>query len=214
MQKINIATPFTIFIIGLAVASLIFVWQSGILAERFGELRAQKIKVEVLDTDPVLGVDSAPVTIIEFGDLECPFCQKFSLETLPEIVKNEIAQGRVRLVWKDFPLSTHARAEKAHEAARCAQDQGRFWEYHDLLYRNQRALEISALKQYATTLGLDQTLFDQCLDSGQYKGLITEGIAQGVAAGVRGTPSFLINGKLVVGAQPYEVFKKEISNAL
>jgi protein-disulfide isomerase len=167
----------------------------------------------VADTDPSLGNPDAPVTIIEFGDFECPFCKKFSLETKPQLEKNEINEGKVRLIWKDFPLSIHSRAEAAHEAARCAQDQGKFWEYHDLLYANQQQLGKNDLKKYATELRLDTKEFNECVDSRRFSNLVAEGLAEGTAAGVRGTPSFLINGRLVVGALPYATFSQAIEDA-
>lgn len=170
-------------------------------------------EIKVTDTDPSLGSQKAPVTIIAFEDFECPFCRRFSQQTEPLLIQNEIKNGAARLVWKDFPLSIHSHAQKAHEAARCAWEQGKFWEYHDLLFNNQNDLKVNSLKQYAKELGLNENQFTTCLDSGKYASLIKEKVNEGIAAGVNGTPSFLINGAIVVGAQPYQTFVDAIARA-
>lgn len=170
-------------------------------------------EVSVTDADPSLGNPNAPVTLIAFEDFECPFCGRFNQQTLPSLIQNEIKQGKVRLVWKDFPLSIHAHAEKAHEAGRCAWEQGKFWEYHDALFSNQRNLGESDLKRYAKNLGFNENQFSSCFDSGKYASLIQEKVDEGISAGVNGTPAFLINGRLVVGAQPYQVFADAIAQA-
>ncbi|MBI2637264.1 MAG: thioredoxin domain-containing protein, partial [Candidatus Sungbacteria bacterium] len=102
--------------------------------------------IETTDADPVMGNPDAPVTIIAFEDFECPFCRRFSEGTLPLLVEREIKEGKTKLVWKDFPLSIHAHAETAHEASRCAWEQGKFWEYHDVLF-SQNKLGINDLKR-------------------------------------------------------------------
>ncbi|UCD02943.1 MAG: DsbA family protein, partial [Candidatus Aenigmatarchaeota archaeon] len=120
-----------------------------------------------VDGDYVKGDENAPVTIIEYSDFECPFCARFWEQTLPEIEENYIKTGKVKLIYRDFPLGFHANAQKAAEASECAGEQGKFWEYHDVLY-DTRALSVSDLKQHAKDLGLDSTKFDSCLDSGKY----------------------------------------------
>lgn len=170
-------------------------------------------EIKVTDTDPSLGNPKAPVTLIAFEDFECPFCRKFTQQTESLLIQNEVKNGTVRLVWKDFPLSIHSHTQKAHEAGRCAWEQGKFWEYHDLLFSNQNNLEINSLKQYAKNLGLNENQFTACLDSGKYASLIKEKVDEGIAAGVSGTPSFLINGAVVVGAQPYQAFVDAIARA-
>lgn len=168
------------------------------------------VDVPLSPDDPTLGATDAPVTIIAFEDFECPFCARFSAEAEQSLIQNEIKEGLARLVWKDFPLSIHSRARLAHEAARCAQEQGKFWEYHDLLFGDQSRLNLADLKARAGELKLDQTVFDSCLDSGKYRALVQKGINEGSRAGVSGTPSFVINGTLVSGALPYETFSKVI----
>lgn len=169
--------------------------------------------IKVTDSDPVLGNPNAPVTIVAFEDFECPFCRRFAQQTMPQLIQNEVKNGKVKFVWKDFPLSIHSHAEKAHEAARCALEQGKFWEYHNLIFNNQNGLGVNNLKQYAQELNLDQQKFANCLDSGKYASLIQEKVNEGTNAGVTGTPSFFINGAILVGAQPYQAFVDAIARA-
>jgi protein-disulfide isomerase len=176
---------------------------------------APAARVEVSeDDDAVLGDDDAPVTIVEFSDYECPFCGRHFQQTYPQLKADYIDTGKVRLVFRDFPLSFHPSAQKAAEAAECAGDQNKYWEMHDKLFQNQQALGVTNLKQYAADLGLNTGTFNSCLDSGKYAQEIQADMADGSAAGVSGTPSFFINGRLVVGAQPYQVFQQAIEAEL
>ena len=122
--------------------------------------------------------------------------------------------GKVRWVFKDFPLPNHAEAVKAAEAAHCAGEQNKYWEMHDVLFANQRALQVPALKQHARTLGLDGVKFDQCLDSGKHAANIRTDLALGESMGVNSTPSIYINGRPLIGAQPFEAFKQIIDEEL
>lgn len=161
--------------------------------------------------DPVRGVASAPVTIIEFSDYQCPFCGRVN-PTLEQVRK---AYGdKVKIIFKDFPLPNHPQAPKAAEAAHCAGEQGKYWELHDHMFANQRALNVPDLKQYAATLGLDAAKFNQCLDSGKHAGLVAAGTAQGERMGVNSTPTLYINGRPLIGAQPFEAFKQIIDEEL
>jgi protein-disulfide isomerase len=122
---------------------------------------------------------------------------------------------KVKLVWKDFPLtSIHPEAFKASEAAHCAGDQGKYWEYHDRLFQNQRALQVDQLKKHAADLGLDAKAFDACLDSGKHGDRVRAGLKEGTALGVGSTPSIYINGRLVMGAQPFEALQAIIDDEL
>ena len=122
---------------------------------------------------------------------------------------------KVKMVWKDFPLtSIHPEAFKASEAAHCAGEQGKYWEYHDRLFQNQRALQVDALKKHAADLGLDAGAFGTCVDSGKYTARVREGLEQGTALGVGSTPSIFINGRMVMGAQPFEAFQAIIDDEL
>ena len=162
-------------------------------------------------TDPVRGVASAPVTIIEFSDYQCPFCARVN-PTLEQVRKTY--GDKVKIVFKDFPLPNHAQAPKAAEAAHCAGEQGKYWEMHDTMFANQRALNVPDLKQHAATLGLDAAAFNQCLDSGKHAKLVAAGSAQGEQMGVNSTPTLYINGRALIGAQPFEAFKQVIDDEL
>jgi protein-disulfide isomerase len=160
-----------------------------------------------VDDDPALGPADAPVTIIEFGDFQCPGCGIFNTQMLPQILSHY--GDRVRFVFRDFPLtSIHQYALKAAEAADCANEQGAYWKYHDVLYDNQSALDDASLKEYAASLGLDTAVFDQCLDSDKYVSEIQKDYQDAIAAGAPGTPSFFVgvssgqfvNSSLIFGA--------------
>ena len=167
--------------------------------------------VAVGQDDPVRGSKTAGVTIVEFSDYQCPFCARVN----PTLAKIRDTYGdKVNIIFKDFPLPNHAQAPKAAEAAHCAAEQGKYWEMHDVMFANQRALEVPALKQSATGLGLDMAKFNQCLDSGQYASKVAAGAAQGDKLGVNSTPTLYINGRPVIGAQPFEVFKAAIDEEL
>jgi protein-disulfide isomerase len=122
---------------------------------------------------------------------------------------------KVKMVWKDFPLtSIHPEAFKASEAAHCAGDQDKYWEYHDRLFQNQRALQTDALKKHAADLDLQADAFNTCLDAGKYAERVRKGLQEGTALGVGSTPSVFINGRLVMGAQPFEMFQEIIDEEL
>ncbi len=175
---------------------------------------AQVVDVS-LDDDPILGDPNAPVTIIEFSDYQCPFCSKFLIDTLPLIKTQYIDTGKVKFVYRDFPLSSiHPYAQKAAEAAECADVQGKYWEYHDNLFGNQNALDIASLKKYAQDLKLNTDKFNTCLDSGEMAGEVANDLDDGIAAGVQGTPGFFINGRFLGGAYPFEQFKVIIDEEL
>jgi len=169
--------------------------------------------------NPSQGPSNAPVTITEFADFQCPYCARFAQQTLPLILSDY--SDKVRFVFVNFPLTQiHQAAHKAAEAGECANEQGAFWKYHDLLFQNQGALDVNSLKGYAAQIGLDTAKFNDCLDSGEMAGAVQADIEAGQEAlqeaGVTsiGVPAFLINGKPVIGAQPYDVFKQAIDEAL
>lgn len=162
--------------------------------------------------DPSWGPDDASVTIQQFADFQCPYCGRFAIQTMPAL--KEQYQDKVRFVFRDFPLGGHQYARLAAQAGQCAQDQSRFWEYHDLLFANQSALASDQLKQYAAQAGLDTAAFDECLDSGKNAQEIVLDMQEGEQAGVTGTPAFIINGEMVSGARPLEQFQAAIDQAL
>jgi protein-disulfide isomerase len=161
---------------------------------------------------PSKGAESAPVKIIKFEDFECPFCKAVQ-PTLVELLKKY--DGKVRLVHKDLPLEAiHPQATLAAEAARCAADQGKFWQYHDLLYSKAPKLGSADLKVYAKEIGLNTASFDQCLESGKHKVAVQKELSEGAKLGLTGTPSFFINGREMSGAQPLEAFAAIIDEEL
>ncbi|MBS3092685.1 thioredoxin domain-containing protein [Candidatus Pacearchaeota archaeon] len=169
------------------------------------------------DDDPALGNANAPVTIIEFSDYQCPFCERFYTNTLPQLKTEYINTGKVKLIYRDFPLSSiHPQAEEAAEAAECAGEQGDnfYWKMHDKLFENQNALDTDSLKKYAQQIGLDTSKFNTCLDSGAMAEEIAKDLADGTSYGVQGTPAFFINGQEISGAQPFESFKQIIDAEL
>jgi protein-disulfide isomerase len=169
----------------------------------------QKIATE--STDPVLGPTSAEVEIVEFSDFQCPFC----LSVTPTLRQIRTTFGdKVKLVYRDLPLSIHANAFQAAEAAQCAHQQGKFWPYHDKLFANQKALDTTHLKQYATEVGVEMNAFNACLDQRKTKTLIEQDMKSAQQHGVESTPAFFVNGRMLLGAQPFESFRQAIQDEL
>lgn len=173
----------------------------------------QRISVSI-DDDAIKGAKNAPVTIVEFTDYQCPFSARFFNDTLPQLKKKYIESGKARLVFRDFPLGFHQQAIKVAEAAECAGEQGKYWEYHDRIFKDPKSLDIKRLKKMAKEIGLDSARFNACLDSGEMAGEVKKDMQDGERYGVRGTPSFFINGIIVRGSQPYEEFEKVIEAEL
>jgi len=182
-------------------------------AARRAEARRAPAEVAQLRLEgaPSRGPESAPVTVVEFTDFECPYC----LRAQPSIERlREEYPDSVRVVFKHFPLSFHKRAINAHRAALAAGEQGKFWEMHDLIFENPRALDADAMKRHARSLGLDEARFEQSFASKRLAERIDRDVAEGRAAGVRGTPAFFINGRLLSGAQPFDRFKAMVEEEL
>ena len=159
----------------------------------------------------ILGPEDAKITIIEFSDFQCPFCGRVQ-PTIKQILQDYGDQ--VKLIYKHFPLDFHQYSRKAAEAAECAGQHGKFWEYHDKLFENQDKLLINDLKRYAEEIGIDVEGFSLCLDSGAAARVVNDDMSEGLNMGVSGTPAFFINGKKIEGAQPYSVFKTIIEAEL
>ncbi len=165
-----------------------------------------------LASDPSLGSPSAKVTIIEYGDFGCPTCRGWEQAgVLKQIVATYGDQ--VHFVWRDYPIIT-AQSPQAAEAGQCAFDQGKFWQYHDLLYAKAPALSISDLKSYAAQIGLNTVQFDQCLDSGEDQAKINQSMTEARGYGFIGTPSFTVNGQRVIGPASFSQFKSMIDAIL
>ena len=179
------------------------------------------------DDDPIIGNPDAPITIIEFSDFQCPFCARFHVQTLPLILEEYIDQGKVKLVFRDFPIqSIHPNALPASVASECANEQGKFKEMHDMLFDNQNEWNkqetvdaLSLFSQYAATIQLEQETFDSCLTNGDYIDEIRKDLDDGRDYGVSGTPGFFVGNDQIgyvelKGAQPFESFKKIIDAQL
>jgi len=175
--------------------------------------------------EPFKGSGSAKVAVIEFSDYQCPFCSRYVKGAYAQIEDEYVDTGKVKYVFRDMPLPFHKQAFKAAEAAHCSGEQGKFWEMHDSLFQNQAALAPEQLPGYAKSLGLDETKFQQCLESGRFADGIKKDIADAGTVGITGTPSFLIGVvepgdgrvkvvKKLVGAKPYEEFKAAIDGML
>ena len=190
------------------------------------EQPSPKIIVSI-DDDPIRGNIDAPITIIEFSDFQCPFCARFHSQTLPMLLENYIDTGKVRLVYRDFPIQgIHPNALPAAMAAECSHEQGKYWEYHDKLFENQNQWNgmdttslITVFNQYALAIDLDQEQFGNCITSGKYLDEIQHDLSDGRAYGVSGTPGFFIGNDNIgfmelKGAQPFENFKKIIDSQL
>jgi len=173
--------------------------------------RVQRVEVSVQGA-PVKGGDKAPVTIVEFSDFYCPFCKR----VVSTLAKLESRYGdKVKLVFRDFPIeSLHPGASKAHEAARCADEHGKFWAYHDKLFASPPKSSPEIFKGFAKEVGLEPVAFETCLSSGKYQAAIKKDIEEGQRLGVAGTPAFFINGRLFTGAQPLEAFARVIDEEL
>lgn len=186
----------------------------------------QPIKIS-LDDDPVRGNPDAPITILEFSDFQCPFCARFYGQTLPSIKEEYIDTGKVNFVYRDFPIqSIHPNALPAAVASECANEQGKYWEYHDILFEKQNSWAkldsstlISTFSQYANDLGLQGEQFDSCLETGKYLEEIQNDLNDGRSYDVTGTPGFFIGNEeigfvKISGAQPFESFKRVIDAQL
>lgn len=180
-----------------------------------------------LKGDPFKGEKNATVTLVEFSDYQCPFCARHVRETLPPLEREFIATGKIKYVFRNFPIaSIHPLAFKAHEAAHCSGEQEKYWEMHDRLFANSKALGAKDLSQHAQALALDLPKFQECLASGKHAEKIRTDLAEGQTAGVKGTPTFFLGltepnetqqitaVKIIRGAQPYAAFKQAIESLL
>lgn len=173
------------------------------------QLRPPRQPVAVSESDPTEGAGA--VDLVEFSDFQCPFCRSFQPVLRDILTKFE---GKVRHVWKDYPLPIHPFAAPAAAAARCAQEQGKFWQYHDLLFANQQALTADDLKRHASALGLDADTFNRCVDGGRYRDEVTAALNSASAYAVPATPTVFINGRMVTGVAPAELYARIISEEL
>ena len=168
---------------------------------------------------PVKGAANAKVTIVEFADFRCPFCERFFTDTKPQIFKDYVDTGKVKFIFRNYQFLGDA-SVVAGNAAECANEQGKFWEFHDWLYKNQppesdtSMYNVDSLTTAAGTLGLNTDQFRSCLSAKKYNNNVTKDMQEGQKVGTSGTPTFYINGRELVGAQPYTAFKTIIDEEL
>lgn len=174
-------------------------------------LQPPRVQIETSADESSRGPVDAPILIVEYSDFECPYCMR-AQPALQQVL--ETYGDKVRLVFRDFPLRIHDNAHLAAQASRCAGDQGKFWEYHDVLFDNIRALRSDDLQRYAADLSLDEAAFSDCLQSGRHAEAVNNDLQSGQRYGVSGTPAFFINGRLLSGAQPFANFQQIIDEEL
>ncbi len=172
-------------------------------------LTPPRAQINLKDT-PVRGPEDAKVVLVEYADFECPYCQQ--VQPVLEKLETEY-KGRLAFAYKDVPLPMHSHAEKAAEAAHCAGEQGKYWEYHDKLYMS-RQLEVSDLKEHAKTLKLDTEQFNKCLDTGKYLSQVRTTLAEGQRLGIEGTPSFFMNGRFFSGGLTFDQLKAMVDEEM
>lgn len=227
LDKTKLFIPASILIAALIIAGAIFYTRGeiekgtaniGNTAPKINQGETAKVSA---DDDPFLGPKNAKVVLVEFSDFQCPFCRKFWKDTLPQIKKEFIDTGKIKFVYRDFPLNFHPGAMPAAIAAECADEQGKFWEFHDKIFGEQGErgegtiqFTLQDIKKWAGETEVDLDRFNSCLDSEKYKSEVEKDYADGASYGVSGTPTVFVNGKPIVGAQSYAVFKSEIENAL
>ena len=180
--------------------------------------RNETALVKITDRKTAPREGNGEVIVYEFSDFQCPFCQSFWNNTYKQIKENYIDTGKITFIYRHFPLSFHQNAQIAAEAGECANEQGKFWSYHDILFTKGAAdgtgLDIVSLKSYAKEADLNASEFNSCLDDNKTAEIVKGDVKEGQNTGVTGTPTFFINGKRLVGALPYGEFEKAIEEAL
>ena len=225
---IKIAQPYTIliplvFLVGLGTGYLAWGREGSRETAKAPEVQTnpqadipqdvRRFDIEVFEDDPALGPEDAPVTIFEFSDYECPFCRRHNLEVFNKIM--EAYEGQIRYVYKDFPLTAiHPNALPAAAAALCAHEQNAFWEFHDHLFSMAMGLSEEAYMQYAEDLNLDMDDFTECVEEGRYEESVQADMDFASSLGVSSTPTFFINGIIVIGAQDFDYFVQVINGEL
>ncbi len=206
-------------VLALVVALPLFIW--AIITQKFliskraasGEpTPAPRVSIDIAG-QPSVGPENAPILIVEFGDFECPFCKTFHDQTFGALM--QAYPNQIHFVFKDFPLiPIHPQAQVAAEAAECAFEQDKFWEMHDMIFDNQDTLSNSSYAGFAAQLNLNVTQFNDCTSTHKYAAEIANDYTQGISYGVGGTPTFFINGLVLVGAAPLSVFQDMINQEL
>jgi protein-disulfide isomerase len=197
------------FILGLGGGYLLWGSTKSSIAAGANPIRRVAIST---DDDPSIGPDNAPVTIIEFSDYQCPYCQVWYNQVYQQLLASY--PNKLRFVYRDLPLPMHPEAIPAAEAANCAGEQNAYWKYHDSLFGQQYGLNRAAYEHYASDLGLDIKAFTACLDSQRFLKEVQADARDAASVGISGTPSFVINGRILVGALPFSEFKTVIDEEL
>ena len=177
----------------------------------------QRAKLK-LDGLPMLGVKTAPITIVEYTDYQCPFCQRFHVTTFAELKKNYIDTGKARFFSKDMPLDFHPNAMRAAQAARCANEQGKYWQLRDVMGANPNNLDMDSIARFAGDLKMDVDALRACVTSDKYKSVVQNDMVEAMKVGATGTPTFVVgrttpegvDGELMVGALPYQMFDEKL----
>jgi protein-disulfide isomerase len=167
---------------------------------------------------PMLGVKTAPITIVEYTDYQCPFCQRFHVTTFAELKKNYIDTGKARFFSKDMPLDFHPNAMRAAQAARCANEQGKYWQLRDVMGANPNNLDLDSIARFAGDLKMDADALRACVTSDKYKSIVQNDMVEAMKIGATGTPTFVVgrttaegvDGELMVGALPYQMFDEKL----
>jgi protein-disulfide isomerase len=207
-----------LFYSGLAAIAVVGVGMIWLARSRGAEPQAVPAAVGAAFEGHVMGSDSAPVTVVEYADFECPACAQFAVLTAPDIKQRLVATGQVRWVFRDFPIEGHPNTLPAHHAAQCAGEQGRFFEMHDQLYFNhgrwvtERRPE-RRFREFAQAIGLALGRYDECMSSGRYMARLQQSRLDALAAGVSSTPTFDIGGQRISGALLYDDFKRLVDQA-
>jgi len=221
MKSIYVIIPIIVFVaIGLGFALYLSTYNDELMNL---DMERQVGEVNTSLASPMLGSDSAPITIIEFGDYQCSNCKAWFLNTKPDIITNYIETGKANLIFVDIAFLGKD-SIPASRATYCAEEQGRYWDYHGFLYSNAMGIDngwanIDSLKGYAYNLGLDMDLFVGCMDSGKYEKRVQFNTKESQNNGVTGTPTFIIVGpqgqeEIIQGPQPFSVFEKIIDSML
>jgi protein-disulfide isomerase len=203
---------------------------SGTASNSKQNLSREQILAEItsptIPAAPVLGSSNATVTLVEFGDYQCTYCHRFHVDTKNAVLSNYVATGKVRFVFKDFPINdlSDKASTLAADASYCAADQGKYWQYHDTLYNNWQGentgwVTRASLQQFAISIGLNQTSFTSCVNSGKYDSVVKSNYDTALAMGLNATPSFIIvgpngNPSLISGAYPYATYQQALDKAL
>jgi len=174
---------------------------------------SKRVEGVLAGSNPIKGNAEAPVLMVQFSDFQCPFSKRFYKEVFPQIEKEYISTGKVKFAYRDFPLEFHPLAKGAAAASRCAGKENKYWEMFDKLSQNEQ-IDTESLKKYAQEIKLDMQAFNGCLNEQKVKDEVDKDFKEGSGFGVSGTPSFFINGRFVVGAQPLDIFKKIIEEEL